>query len=257
MDVSKSSAALIQAALLLAVSCGSATAARHSAQKKPQGPQQAASNPQSPPQSPAPPAPREQQVISAAQNDYESGMRNYHAGDLAAAKRDFDTAVDTILSSGLDLKTSPPLSDEFEHIVDAVNALEMDALKRGNGFSPAVEPSPAEVANDVTFEVDPNLVAILMTGYGTIDTAVQAMKEGAHDYILKPFKLSAILPVLNRALAIRRLRLENIQLHQAVAIYELSMAIALAPDSDAILQKVYSPPPYGLSYTVTPYRFVL
>jgi membrane-bound lytic murein transglycosylase D len=159
MDVSKSSAALIQTALLLAVSCGSATAARHSAQKKPQGPQQAASNPQSPPQSPAPPTPREQQVISAAQNDYESGMRNYHAGDLAAAKRDFDTAVDTILSSGLDLKTSPPLSDEFEHIVDAVNALEMDALKQGNGFAAPMEQTPVGVANDVTFPVDPNIRA--------------------------------------------------------------------------------------------------
>ena len=87
-------------------------------------------------------------------------------------------------------------------------------------------------------EIDPNLVGIVMTGHGTIDTAVQAMKEGAHDYILKPFKLSAILPVLARALAVRRLRLENIQLHQAVGIYELSMAIALAPDSDTILQNV-------------------
>jgi len=55
----------------------------------------------------------------------------------------------------------------------------------------------------------PNLVGIIMTGEGTIGTAVEAMKSGALDYILKPFKLSAILPVLDRALAVRRLRLEN------------------------------------------------
>jgi hypothetical protein len=48
-----------------------------------------------------------------------------------------------------------------------------------------------------------------MTGEGTIATAVEAMKSGALDYILKPFKLSAILPVLDRALAVRKLRLEN------------------------------------------------
>lgn len=67
-----------------------------------------------------------------------------------------------------------------------------------------------------TLEIDPNLVAIIMTGQGTIDTAVKAMQSGALDYILKPFKLSAILPVINRALAVRQLRLENESLTQRV-----------------------------------------
>jgi signal transduction histidine kinase len=63
---------------------------------------------------------------------------------------------------------------------------------------------------------DSNLVGIIMTGEGTIATAVEAMKSGALDYILKPFKLSAILPVLDRALTVRRLRLENALLTQSV-----------------------------------------
>lgn len=61
-----------------------------------------------------------------------------------------------------------------------------------------------------------NIVCIIMTGEGTIATAVEAMKSGALDYILKPFKLSAILPVLERALAVRRLRLENAVLSRRV-----------------------------------------
>lgn len=61
-------------------------------------------------------------------------------------------------------------------------------------------------------ELDPNLVGIIMTGKGSIDSAVEAMKTGALDYILKPFKLSLILPVLARALAVRRLRLEKAEL---------------------------------------------
>jgi signal transduction histidine kinase len=65
-------------------------------------------------------------------------------------------------------------------------------------------------------EVDPDIVGIIMTGQGTIDTAVEAMKTGALDYILKPFKLSVILPVLARALAVRRLRLENAALERSV-----------------------------------------
>ncbi len=66
-------------------------------------------------------------------------------------------------------------------------------------------------------DCDPDLVVILMTGHGTIDTAVAAMKAGALDYILKPFKLSAIAPVLERALALRRLRRENATLSRRVA----------------------------------------
>ncbi|HEX3716593.1 MAG TPA: ATP-binding protein [Verrucomicrobiae bacterium] len=65
-------------------------------------------------------------------------------------------------------------------------------------------------------KADPNLVAIIMTGEGTIATAVEAMKSGALDYILKPFRLSAVLPVLERALAVQRLRVENAALEKKV-----------------------------------------
>jgi signal transduction histidine kinase len=66
-------------------------------------------------------------------------------------------------------------------------------------------------------EIDPNLMSIVMTGYGTIDTAVQAIQAGALDYILKPFKLSVILPVLSRALQMRCLRLENAELARRIS----------------------------------------
>jgi len=57
--------------------------------------------------------------------------------------------------------------------------------------------------------VNPTLVGIIMTGVGTIATAVRAMQAGAFDYILKPFALSDVLPVLSRALTVRRLRYDN------------------------------------------------
>jgi DNA-binding NtrC family response regulator len=62
--------------------------------------------------------------------------------------------------------------------------------------------------------LDPNLVGIIMTGQGTIQTAVEAMKVGAFDYILKPFDLQFLLPVLARAMDVRRLRVENVRLRQ-------------------------------------------
>jgi signal transduction histidine kinase len=65
-------------------------------------------------------------------------------------------------------------------------------------------------------EADPDLVCVLMSGAGTIASAVEAMKKGAFDYILKPFELSALLPVLSRALAMGRLRQENMALERRV-----------------------------------------
>ncbi len=64
--------------------------------------------------------------------------------------------------------------------------------------------------------IDPNLVGIIMTGQGTIPTAVEAMKVGAFDYLLKPFNLQTMLPILARAMDVRRLRLENVRLRQYV-----------------------------------------
>lgn len=63
---------------------------------------------------------------------------------------------------------------------------------------------------------DADLVGIVMTGEGTIATAVAAIKNGAQDYILKPVKLSTLLPVLARALAVRDLRVANARLERQV-----------------------------------------
>ncbi len=60
----------------------------------------------------------------------------------------------------------------------------------------------------------PDLVVIVMTGFGTIETAIKALKGGAYDYILKPFKLDEILHVVRRALEQLRLQRENVQLNE-------------------------------------------
>src|SRR5437879_1102695 len=75
-------------------------------------------------------------------------------------------------------------------------------------------------------QVDADLAGIVMTGHGTIDTAVKAMQVGALDYILKPFRLNVILPVIARALDVRRLRIENaaLQERERQYIYELEAA---------------------------------
>ncbi len=59
---------------------------------------------------------------------------------------------------------------------------------------------------------DPNAVIIIITAYGTIKDAVEALKLGAFDYITKPFALEEFNLIINRALEVRELRDENIRL---------------------------------------------
>ncbi|HEY2273968.1 MAG TPA: response regulator [Steroidobacteraceae bacterium] len=86
-------------------------------------------------------------------------------------------------------------------------------------------------------EVDRDLACIVMTGHGTVPTAVAALKEGAHDYVLKPFKVNSILTALGRALGMRRLQLENIQLRESVSIYELARAITQGLTREEIIER--------------------
>src|SRR5713226_8244753 len=86
--------------------------------------------------------------------------------------------------------------------------------------------------------IDPHLVCMMMTGQGTIQTAVDAMKEGAFDYVLKPFRLQTVLPVLTRAMNTRHMRLENLQLRETVAIYELGQTIAFTLDRQTVISKL-------------------
>ncbi len=98
-------------------------------------------------------------IIEQVEAAYARGDADFRRGLLPEAKVEFDRAVDLMLSSGIDIKSNSQLQDEFDRIVDQVHALEMEALKQGNGFVPKVEETPADVASDVTFKVDPNVVA--------------------------------------------------------------------------------------------------
>jgi signal transduction histidine kinase len=65
-------------------------------------------------------------------------------------------------------------------------------------------------------EIDCDLVGIVVTGHATMETAVEAMKNGAFDYIQKPIDLHSMIPVINRAFAMRRLRIDNTKLFERV-----------------------------------------
>src|SRR3954470_8975995 len=62
---------------------------------------------------------------------------------------------------------------------------------------------------DAALERYPDIIAIIITGFGTVKDAVNAIKQGAADFITKPFQFDALLHVLSSALEQRRLRSEN------------------------------------------------
>src|SRR5262252_816922 len=62
---------------------------------------------------------------------------------------------------------------------------------------------------DAAIERYPDIIAIVVTGYGTVKDAVEAIKRGAWDFVSKPFQIDELLHVLDSALEQRRLRSEN------------------------------------------------
>ena len=65
-------------------------------------------------------------------------------------------------------------------------------------------------------EIDENLVIIIMTAYASVDTAVQALKEGAYDYITKPFDPDDLARIIRNAVEHRRLVWENTQMRERI-----------------------------------------
>jgi DNA-binding NtrC family response regulator len=66
-------------------------------------------------------------------------------------------------------------------------------------------------------EVAPSPFVIIVTGFGSIDTAIRAVKLGAYDYITKPFKIDQLLLSIDKALAERSLRSEVTRLREEVS----------------------------------------
>src|SRR5437870_9877410 len=111
-------------------------------------------------------------LMQKVQEKFASGEQNFKAGRLEAARKDFDDAVDWMLESGYDPDGDPALSSLFHHVVDTVYGYELQAFRKGEGFSeaPAV-PAPIDEVAEVTTPADPRLK----------ERAEEAAKSLSHD----------------------------------------------------------------------------
>ena len=83
------------------------------------------------------------------------------------------------------------------------------------------------------------LPVVVMTAFGTVETAVEAMKAGASDYVLKPFSLDEMRMVIHKELDVRRLREENRSLREALQQrYQHPNLVARSPKMQKVLATV-------------------
>ncbi len=71
-----------------------------------------------------------------------------------------------------------------------------------------------------TKELQPYTEVIMITGYATVDSSVEAMHQGAYYYIAKPYKIGEVRKIANEALLKRRLQLENLELKDTLKKYQ-------------------------------------
>ena len=87
--------------------------------------------------------------------------------------------------------------------------------------------------------IDPTIPIVLISGHGTIETAVSALKRGAFDFIEKPFKSDRLILIISRALESARLRRENMALRaRAVAGDELIGESTVVLQLRAAIEKI-------------------
>lgn len=85
-------------------------------------------------------------------------------------------------------------------------------------------------------QLDESTAVIIMTAFGTIETAIDAMRKGAFDYITKPFRKEKILVTIDKALEWHRLRTENERLKQKL---EQTMQYGTIIGSSPIMKQIY------------------
>ena len=109
-------------------------------------------------------------------------------------------------------------------VVSAANG--EDALERLDGVDAVVTDRimPRLGGDALLREVlqhEPAVPVVLITAFGTIESAVQSVKAGAFDYVAKPFRMEVLLDTVARAVAERRARLERLEAAQPASASKL------------------------------------
>jgi two-component system NtrC family response regulator len=114
------------------------------------------------------------------------------------------------------------LAPEGYEVITEVNALNALRLIKETDFDLVITDMKMPKMDgfkllDEAKKIDPELPVIIMTAYGTIEMAVEAMKKRAYDYITKPFRNEELKLTIRKALELYRLKKENRRLSEALS----------------------------------------
>ena len=99
-------------------------------------------------------------LIVNAEKEYQAGEEKFKAGDLEAAKRSFDSAVDMLSQSPAEIRSDERIEHELDRVLDGVNRPELAALQSDTPDpKQKAEPAPIDEVNDENPSVDPNVKA--------------------------------------------------------------------------------------------------
>ncbi|MCI5122785.1 MAG: sigma-54-dependent Fis family transcriptional regulator, partial [Candidatus Electrothrix sp. AUS4] len=115
-------------------------------------------------------------------------------------------------------------STSFDFVLCDIRMPEMDGLS----FLKAIE------------NFDHGATVIMMSAFGSVDTALEAMKQGAYDFISKPFKIDEVALVLKKAEERERLRRENTRLKRKIAELEKGAGFGVMIGKSPAMQEVFT-----------------
>ncbi len=97
--------------------------------------------------------------------------------------------------------------------------------------------SGLEIAQELK-EIDPNLICVTMTGFSTMDMAINALKLGIDEFILKPFTPKELSAAISKALEKERLRKENFRLRSLIPLFELNKTLMTTIEEQNVLKSL-------------------
>ncbi|MCW5213284.1 sigma-54-dependent Fis family transcriptional regulator [Desulfobulbus sp. TB] len=137
------------------------------------------------------------------------------------------------------------LTEEGYQVETAANGQEAINLLKSRSFHFILCDIRMPTMDGLTFleaaqSLEHGATVIMMSAFGSVDTAIEAMKQGAYDFISKPFKTDEVVLVLKKAEEREQLRRENIRLQQKVVELEKKIGFGTMIGKSKAMQEVFT-----------------